>query len=536
MNQGECIALFPGSFKPPHAAHMAAIAHLAERPDIDRIVLIIANRIRPLADGMHCIDASGAEHLLQVQIDLLGLPADRITIEFAGHQAVQHALNQVQRSPAGTRLLFCLGEQDAALKDDRFDAVATLARKHGVEAGVLVLPAWSNPVRATTMREALSRGDAGYADFAAGLSTALSDDDKQHVWRESLAAVKPLAEAVRGKVAELLPAAWQRCIADAKVTDGCTADPAFRWQESARSEVLIKYAGDTVAAGHWFRKQQQKPAQRVAVEARAIRYLRAQAPQHQLLPEIVHYDKTYRLLLTRVPAAPTLQHLLDLDRINPGITAAVGSAVRRLHSTLVPTAQFCKDVTVEEQIAATWLRGISASIARLSLSPAARGMTVAALRDSMVRKQRGVFMLPCLCDEFVITDTGAMPINLERTGTVGDPALDLSPLLSGLLAWAARTGNGIASILGFLHGYGGDSALPDLQLIRRALALAACGMASHGNASDRQCAARVLEALADNSSGEDIPGLLGQVFISDNRPPATTTALLNKQAGTALTR
>ncbi len=44
--QGRCLALFPGAFRPPHEAHLAAVLDLAARPDVDEVVVIVANRSR----------------------------------------------------------------------------------------------------------------------------------------------------------------------------------------------------------------------------------------------------------------------------------------------------------------------------------------------------------------------------------------------------------------------------------------------------------------------------------------------------------
>ena len=163
---GQRLALFPGSFKPPHRGHLAAVQSLLARPDVDRVVIIVSNRCRLLPGTRLVIDASTAAALWRC------LTADlpNVAVEIAKHTAIEHALAYFGRVRRGDSLLFCIGENDLAAGDDRFDGVIELRENTGVAAGILTA---NSDMRATDLRRLLAFGDRGRREFLRALPESM---------------------------------------------------------------------------------------------------------------------------------------------------------------------------------------------------------------------------------------------------------------------------------------------------------------------------------------------------------------------------
>ena len=139
------VALLPGAFRPPHAVHEAAVRSLIGSGHFDEIVIVVSNVLRPLPDGRVLAADVAADVWRRYLRDV---PEVRVVV--ASHSAVGWVAERVRAATAGESLRLCLGADDHADGDDRFDAVLAEARGRGVDAGIEILPTrGSRPARRT---------------------------------------------------------------------------------------------------------------------------------------------------------------------------------------------------------------------------------------------------------------------------------------------------------------------------------------------------------------------------------------------------
>ena len=188
------IALYPGSFKPPHAAHLYAVQHLLNNVQVAKVVIIISNRCRLIPGTNRAIDAKAARELFRKLLHSSALPLDRIRIEIAKHRATSHALDYFDKAGVTQQLLFCLGSADFAAQDDRFAQVRKCSRKTGIPARIEVLPKAPFDVHAIDLRRFLSMGAAGRKGFILALPRALSTRQKKVIWEDCRHSLRPISE------------------------------------------------------------------------------------------------------------------------------------------------------------------------------------------------------------------------------------------------------------------------------------------------------------------------------------------------------
>lgn len=103
LSSGKRIALYPGAFRPPHAAHMHAVQYLANHPDIDEVVIIISGRFRHIPGTDLALGPEVAEAIWQIYLE--GLTNVRVVI--ASQTAVNYALDYFDKVlPDQTLLLY----------------------------------------------------------------------------------------------------------------------------------------------------------------------------------------------------------------------------------------------------------------------------------------------------------------------------------------------------------------------------------------------------------------------------------------------
>ena len=95
------VALFPGAFRPPHLNHYETVRRLAERTDVDEVVIIISNRARPVPGTRLVLDVDLAVGVWEVY--LRHHPNARVEVAPAG--GVRHALDLVDDAAPGERRL-----------------------------------------------------------------------------------------------------------------------------------------------------------------------------------------------------------------------------------------------------------------------------------------------------------------------------------------------------------------------------------------------------------------------------------------------
>ena len=140
---GKTIALFPGSFKPPHRGHISTLTQLAMDPAISLVRILVSNpqgkyTMREIVPGV-TLDAAATATIWKKIISNLGLPEGKIEVEVSGeNSSFLSALKYVedpppskggQGAPVGATIVFGCGDKDDASGTSdakRFDAVDSI--------------------------------------------------------------------------------------------------------------------------------------------------------------------------------------------------------------------------------------------------------------------------------------------------------------------------------------------------------------------------------------------------------------------------
>jgi aminoglycoside phosphotransferase (APT) family kinase protein len=517
--RGRCIAFYPGAFRPPHKVHLAAIVDLASRPDVDEVVVIIANRCRYLPGTTKALDADVARAVLAIYLH----DVPRARVEIAPHNAVAHALGYLERAAPGDRLLFCAGEADLASGDDRFEDLISLQKRPDVSAEVLPLPTGALKIRATALRQALAEGDASREEFIAALPEKLSAEQRARVWSICRDGMREMNDIIEEKVRTLLEPKlvgdYQAlcCVVPGKM------DPVFRLRRGDGQCLFVKYAGETAESGTLGQPLKPKPRRRLSTERRAIKCLRANLRSDVELAEVVYYDKeSSTLVLSEVcPNGKPLQEFLKEGTFDADIAAKAGQFLAACHNIVaenVPALWGERETDLQHWTAMLAMRTVQmesslfspqlrADLQRLnSLSDAARG--------------KGFFLLDYCPKNILVGDGKIGVIDLELCASVGDPAYDLGILLGHYVLWGLSTASGDAcqaALHAALAAYRREAGAAWPGMATRVAAFAGAGIL-HGVVCDRRIDVRGFEprlvatAAALLSKGFDHPADTDQLL------------------------
>jgi len=155
------VAIFGGSFNPPHASHVLAIAYVLATSDIDRLVVVpafkhpFAKHLAPFEDRVRMCELA-TEIFPSVEVSRIEKDLDGLTL---------HTLEAIQREHPDWKIRLVMGA-DILLEADkwfRFDDVKKLAPPiilgragvHGTSAPTPVLP----EISSTRVRELLAAKD-----------------------------------------------------------------------------------------------------------------------------------------------------------------------------------------------------------------------------------------------------------------------------------------------------------------------------------------------------------------------------------------
>jgi nicotinate-nucleotide adenylyltransferase len=166
MARHETVAVFGGSFNPPHIGHVLAVAYVLACTDVDRALVVpcfrhpFAKSLAPFEDRLEMCRLAYAD-LARVEISAIEaeLGGDSLTVRTLERLAHRHP-EWSMRLVVGTDVV---AEMDRWTAPDRVRALApplVLARAgvpvpEGVDAAPGVLP----EVSSTIVRQALSRGE-----------------------------------------------------------------------------------------------------------------------------------------------------------------------------------------------------------------------------------------------------------------------------------------------------------------------------------------------------------------------------------------
>ena len=171
---GKKIALLPGGFKPPHAGHFLLAKHLANKKDVDEVIVIVSTKPRPPVN----VDMSvGLWELytkeypnIKIQKGTTPSPVGDVYELIADNSVFQEGD------------VAYLGKSEKDADDKRFDRAQSYAERHnpGVKVEPIVTPLFAGGVSGTEMRNYILQGDK--KEFKKNLPRHLDDEDKEKAY------------------------------------------------------------------------------------------------------------------------------------------------------------------------------------------------------------------------------------------------------------------------------------------------------------------------------------------------------------------
>jgi hypothetical protein len=453
-SKGRCLALFPGAFRPPHKAHFFAVLDLASRPDVDEVVVIIANRCRNIPGTTKALDTEVAKRIWVIY--LKDVPKARV--EVAPKGAVKHALGYFEKVETGDRLLFCIGETDLRRGDERFANLNDLSKRKGIAASLIETPTGAITVRATSLRATLARGDEGREEFMAALPSHLTAEQRMSVWKECRAGMREMGDIIKEKVRALIDRNRFGEVADLSIARDGKTDPVYRVQFKDGRCYFVKYAGDTVASASMVATQSLKPRKRISVERRVIRCLSQNISDNIEIPEVVFFDKeTKALVLTEVcPGGRTLEDdlkggIFDLEVVKEA-SRFLADCHKRVDCVKPLWGSKANDLSHWRTILSLRTTGFPSEIITKRMRENLKALQ---LTSDQSRENRLLNLNFCPKNIFV-GERKIGVIDLELSSSVGDPACDMGYFFGHYLFWGILTSSGMAcqkAIHGALTAY-----------------------------------------------------------------------------------
>lgn len=419
-------ALFPGAFRPPHANHYEVVRDLAEREDVDDVVVIISNRLRPVPGTEDVLDVDVARRVWEIY--LAGHP--HVRVEVAESSGVAHAIGYLDAARPGERLLFIVGEKDLATRG-RFGKLSAHAR---ADVSATVVRGAPNvcQVNATRLRMLLAPDGVGSkAAFFGGLPQHLSADEKAEVWAVCRAATVPRAEAVARRIEAVLHGRGVSVSrASIEPASAPKSDQVFRVLAPDGQVSYVKYANDAVAADSPDATG-RKPRNRLKTERMALKWVRGHVRSPVEIPTVTLFDaRTRTLALGEVcGGGRRLSQQLSTGVIALDTARAVGAFLGAVHSAPAPRRAF-RDAAWRD------LHQWRTRLARLTTDLIGSSFGVNA--DSNLRTLRhrasrattpGFHHLDLTTGNVIVNDSRVGVIDFESSSAVGDPAYDLGTWL-----------------------------------------------------------------------------------------------------------
>jgi aminoglycoside phosphotransferase (APT) family kinase protein len=452
--KGRTIALYPGAFRPPHAAHYIAVRHLLALSKIDKVVVIISNRCRPIPGTTLALDPTIAQRIWSIYLQ----GTDKIQVEVASHTAVGHALEYFDRVEVGDTLLFCLGETDISQGDDRFRNLKELAKQSGIQATVIQAPTGSIQTRSTSLRAALTQGDTGREDFFSALPTHLTHKQRAEVWVVCREGMRDMGDVIKEKVHADINRLGLGDIEDLRSTVQGKMNQVFRVRFKNGRCLLVKYAGDAVGNETLGQRMSLKPRERLSVERKALKWLRANTQSNIELPEIVHFEKkTWTLVLSEVcPGGNRLQDDLKMGTFDPIVASRTSQFLAECHTIAKQAPALWGEIETDRQ---HWKKMLELRTVESSLEKFPKDIqkNLATLKLASENAEENRFVnLDFHPKNIFIHEDKIGVIDFELSSSVGDPAFDLGYFLGHYVYWILTSSVGNSwqeAIQSALHAY-----------------------------------------------------------------------------------
>ena len=433
---GKRIALYPGAFRPPHAAHMHAIQYLAHHPDIDEVVVIISGRFRHISGTDLALGPDVAEAIWRIYLE--GLTNVRVVI--AKQTAVSFALNFFDQALPGQTLFFCIGETDFQSGDSRFHPIYQRASETGIFASIMLVPTGNLRIRSTDLRASLIDAEQGMQTFMNFLPGTLNSDQRKRVWEICQNSWQTVIDVTRSRIRKVLSDVVPIKLATELLPGNNRLDPIFFTQTDQGEHLVIKYAGSSLEVEHRSQSDQPKSRNRVGVERLALKWLNHHLQSDIKFPVIRFWMKQEKMLgMSRLGyMGQSLANRLSEGSFDNWILERVTAFLADCYRIGSPDEAFWGDEVGDQHQWRKMLEGHLMNARRNLLANKfdaylrqLQVMSFSATRHKLVHLDLQPKHILLKHREIAIVDW-------ESSSTYGDPAFDLGKLLGHFLFYAIR--------------------------------------------------------------------------------------------------
>ncbi|MCB1985395.1 MAG: phosphotransferase [Burkholderiales bacterium] len=430
-NANKRIALYPGAFRPPHAAHMCAVRYLLARSDIDEVVIIISNRSRQIPGTCQALEAEVALKIWRIYLENFS----NVQIVVAAKTAIRAAMDYFDQALPGDQLFFCLGNDDLQSGDPRFHDIQQRAQKTGISASIISAPTSSLKIRSTDLRGLLNCGERELDNFQQALPDHLDINQRREVWHICQTHKKTVSDIASDRVREYLNSTALGAVTRCYFGNN-QFDPVIFVETDQGKNLVIKYAGNSVGE----KNAHQKSRERVSAERKALKWLHATLQSDIRFPEIIAWEKKEKMLALSYPChgGTTLERQLSQGQFHLPVAERVTGFLSSCHDK-VPSEPLWNH---PNQDLSAWLIVLKNHL--LAIDPAKTHHPVRQLLEqlqmaSLKFTTRQFVHLDFQPKNILIDHDKIAVVDFETSSTLGDPAFDLGLLLGHYLFYGVVT-------------------------------------------------------------------------------------------------
>lgn len=433
---GKRIALYPGAFRPPHAAHMHAIQYLVNHSEIDEVIIIISGRFRHIPGTNLALGPEVAEKIWRIYLE--GLTNVKVVI--ANQTAVSYAFDYFDKALPDQTLLFCIGETDFQSGDSRFHQIHQRSCETGISASIIMIPTGSLRVRSTVLRESLVDIENGSQAFMQCLPKQLTPAQRMQVWEICQNGWQTVIEVTRNRIREILSDSTQLRVVAELLPGNNRLDPVFFTQTVQGEHLVIKFAGSSLEVVRNDQADQPKSRNRLSVERLALKWLNNHPRSDIKFPKTLSWVKKEKMLImTRLGfAGDSLAQRLSEGYFDRWV-------LRRVHAFLADS--YCKGAPVEpfwgdqaddkyqwSQILEEHFKSAQSHFSHHVFDGYLRQLKV----RSLLATRHQLVHLDLQPKHILLNNREIAIVDWESSSTYGDPAFDLGKLLGHFLFYAIR--------------------------------------------------------------------------------------------------
>ena len=436
LSSGKRIALYPGAFRPPHAAHMHAVQYLANHPDIDEVVIIISGRFRHIPGTDLALGPEVAEAIWQIYLE--GLTNVRVVI--ASQTAVSYALDYFDKVLPDQTLLFCIGEADLQSGDSRFYQIHQRAKETGISASIIMVPTGDLKIRSTALRASLVDVENGSQIFMDCLPNQLNLAQRMQVWAICQNGWKTVIEVTRDRIQKVLSYSMQVRLATQLLPGKNRLDPVFFTQTEQGEHWVIKFAGSSLEVENNAQTDRPKSRNRLSVERLALKWLNHHFRSGIKFPETLFWMKKEKMLImTRLGfTGHSLAHRLSEGYFDRWVLNQVNAFLADNYHADSPAEAFWGDQSDDkyqwQQILEEHLKSARSHFFNNDFDQYLRQLKI----KSLAATRHQLVHLDLQPKHILLSDNEIAIVDWESSSTFGDPAFDLGKLLGHFLFYAIQ--------------------------------------------------------------------------------------------------